>query len=118
MLLSCETRGTLLVLTGLKARVDAHNADDFKEQAREFLNTSTLDCALDLNRVNFMDSTGISVLVSLLKYIGPDRRLELCSLTPPIRKTLRLTRLDTVFSIRESVHKAELAQTPKATGTT
>ena len=117
MLISCETRGPLMVLTVLKARIDAQNVGEFKEEAREHLRSSTLDCAMDLSKVSFMDSSGISTMVSLLKYVGPDRKLELCGMTPPVTKTMRLTRLDTVFFTRDSVREAELAREPRSTGT-
>lgn len=117
MLLSCEDRGALMVMTVMKARIDAQTAPEFKDQAREFLGTGTQDCALDLSRVSFMDSSGIGALVALLKFMGRERRLELCGMTPAVAKTMRLTRLDTVFVTQDSLRSALDARGLAATGT-
>jgi anti-sigma B factor antagonist len=34
------------------------------------------------------------------KLLGPDRPLELAALTPTVEKVFRLTRMDSVFTIR------------------
>ena len=117
MLLSCEDHGPLMVLTVMKARVDAQTAPEFKDQARDFLGSGTQDCALDLSRVSFMDSSGIGALVALLKFMGRERKLELCGLTPAVAKTMRLTRLDTVFITRDTLRSALHARGLAATGT-
>ena len=115
MLTSCDVRGDLLVLAVEHARIDAQSVDQMMDEMREHLNSNSLDCALDLSKVSFMDSTGISTLVSLLKHVGPDRRLELCGLTPQVQKTMKLTRLDNVFYTRPSVRDAELARGTRST---
>lgn len=117
MLLSCEDHGPLLVLTVMKARLDAQTAPEFKDQAREFLGTGTQDCVLDLGRVSFMDSSGIGALVALLKFVGPKRKFELCALNPAVAKTMRLTRLDTIFITRDTLRTALHARGLAATGT-
>lgn len=110
MIISCETRGQLMILTVEKPRIDSQIASMFGEEAEEYLGNNRLDCAVDLSQVRFMDSTGLSSLVSLLKFVGPDRKLELCGLTPQVTKTLKLTRLDDIFVTRADVREAELAR--------
>ncbi|MFK7945492.1 MAG: STAS domain-containing protein [Paracoccaceae bacterium] len=117
MLLSCEDHGPILVLTVLKARIDSQSAMEFKAEAREFLSTGDQDCALDLSRVSFADSSGIGALVALLKFMGRDRKLELCGMNPAVAKVMRLTRLDTVFISHDSVKSALANRGLSATGT-
>ncbi|MEM1297670.1 MAG: STAS domain-containing protein [Pseudomonadota bacterium] len=114
MVLSCETRGDLMILTVEKPRIDSQIAGVFRDEAEDYLSDNRVDCAVDLSNVRFMDSTGLSSLVSLLKFIGPDRKLELCGLTPQVTKALKLTRLDDIFVTRANVREAELAREARA----
>lgn len=40
------------------------------------------------------------------KLLGPDRALELSSLTPTVEKVFRLTRMDSIFTIHPSLEVA------------
>ena len=56
---------------------------------------------LDLRGVNFIDSSGLGVLVRILARTGHDN-LKLCGLTSRTLETLKITRLSTVFDIHET----------------
>lgn len=106
MLISGERKGPYLVLTVQRARIDAEMTDAFKAEALDHLACDQGDCLLDLNKVGFMDSSGIGALVGLLKLVGGERNLVLCGLSPAVAATLRLARLDRVFSTMPSVADA------------
>jgi anti-sigma B factor antagonist len=53
--------------------------------------------ALDLTRVDFLDSSGLGALVGLLKTVRPTGELILFGLKPSVQEILRLTHLDSVF---------------------
>jgi anti-sigma B factor antagonist len=38
-----------------------------------------------------------------MKALAPDRKLELSGLTPTVQKVFRLTRMDTIFTIHDSL---------------
>ena len=61
---------------------------------------------LNLGRVDFLDSSGLGAVVGVMKLLGNGRRLELVGLTPNVQKVFRLTRLDTVLTIHESLAAA------------
>lgn len=61
---------------------------------------------LDMSRVGFLDSSGLGALVAVMKFLAPARRLELACLQPNVEKVLKLTRMDTVFHIHETVAQA------------
>lgn len=84
-------------------RIDAACAIQFKEQMRVVCNEPQQTVLLDLSRVNFLDSSGLGAVVAVMKLLGPGRRLELASLSPSVAKVFRLTRMDTVFLIHDSV---------------
>lgn len=118
MLLLREDHGAVVILSVQKARIDAESASHLGEEARPIIAATQGDCVIDLDHVTFLDSSGIGMLVGLLKAIGQDRRLILCGLAPAVQRVMKLTRLDAVFLISESVSTAlaDLDQPHSATG--
>jgi anti-sigma B factor antagonist len=60
---------------------------------------------LELRGVDFIDSSGLGMLVRILARTGPDN-LKLCGLTSRVSKALKITRLSTVFDCHESEAEA------------
>ncbi len=81
-------------------RLDAAAALEFKEAIRRAIAEAGNPVILDLSRVTFLDSSGLGALVAVLKMLEPARHLELAGVTGPVAKVLKLTRMDTVFSLR------------------
>lgn len=93
--------GALIVRVG-DARVDAAVAIRFKDEMRDLVANGPATVILDLGRVDFLDSSGLGAVVSVMKSLAPDRRLELASLTPNVERVFRLTRMDRVFTIHSA----------------
>jgi anti-sigma B factor antagonist len=53
--------------------------------------------------VEFLDSSGLGAVIAVMKMLGPERRLELAALGPAVERVVRLTRMDTVFTIHAAV---------------
>ncbi|AXQ94720.1 STAS domain-containing protein [Cereibacter azotoformans] len=106
MNLEAEARGDLLVVRVQEERIDAASAIQFKDRMRELVAAPCPRVLLDLSRVTFLDSSGLGAVVSVMKLLGPDRRLELAALGPVVQKVFRLTRMDRVFTIHERVSDA------------
>jgi anti-sigma B factor antagonist len=67
---------------------------------------------VNLTEVRFMDSTGLGLLVGILKRVrGLDGRLQLVIDSERLLKVFRITALTQVFTIRETVDEA-LADVP------
>jgi anti-sigma B factor antagonist len=113
MLLTTQTRPKVLSILVLEDRIDAASAIQFKEQMRDLTQTAHSRVVLDLARVKFLDSSGLGAIVAVKKLLGPDRALELSSLTPTVEKVFRLTRMDTIFTIHPS-HEAAIANACRA----
>lgn len=111
MQLTTQTRPTVLSVLVLEDRIDASSAIQFKEQMRGLAETSHPRVVLDLAQVKFLDSSGLGAIVAVRKLLGPDRVLELSSLTPTVEKVFRLTRMDTIFTIHPS-HEAAVTDAP------
>lgn len=103
MQIICEDHGHLVVVTFDGRRLDIASKPDFLTAAHESVQPDRQIYVLDLSSVTFVDSSGIGAIVGFMKYLGHNRRLELCGLSPSVRKVFRLTRLDKVFTIRNDL---------------
>ena len=101
MVCKCDDLGHMIVLTYEHRRLDGASTAEFREAARECIRSDCQIYVLDLSAVTFVDSSGVGSIVGLLKHLGRERRLELCALSPMVRKVFRLTRLDKIFTIRK-----------------
>jgi len=73
--------------------------------------------AIDMSGVNYMASVGIGELSHAHQLLGDHQGgLALAALTPRIRELLKLSRMDTILTIRETVDEAvaTLAAPPAA----
>lgn len=94
-----KTTGDTLYLTALERRIDAAGSVEFKEAMRSRIVGAPDNIVLDLQHVEFIDSSGLGALVAMLKFVSKDRRMSLAGLQPSVQGLFRLTRLDTVFTI-------------------
>lgn len=106
MNLQTEERGNALIVTVGEARIDAAVAIQFKDKIREVTAVPTERVIMDMAQVDFLDSSGLGAVVAALKLLGPERKLELAGLTPTVAKVFRLTRMDGVFTIHDSLDAA------------
>ena len=106
MQLKTETRPKVISVRVMEDRIDAATAIQFKERMRDVTRDGPVRVVLDLARVQFLDSSGLGAIVAVKKLLGPDRVLELSSLTATVEKVFRLTRMDSVFTIYPSLEVA------------
>lgn len=95
-----------LVVTVMEPRIDASVAIQFKDKMREATNGVSGRIFLDLHGVEFVDSSGLGAIVAALKQLEADQKLELAALSPTVAKVFRLTRMDKVFPIHDSLESA------------
>ena len=94
------------IVTVEDSRIDAAVAITFKDQMRDVTREGPDRVILDLTRVDFIDSSGLGAVVAAMKQLGPERKLDLAGLSPTVDKVFRLTRMDTVFAIHDSLDAA------------
>lgn len=99
MLMSATEQGDCLVIAVHEKRLDAAVAVQFKDKVRELADQNQNRIVLDLSEVDFLDSSGLGAVVSAMKHLKRDRRMDLAGLSPPVDKVFRMTRMDTVFRI-------------------
>jgi anti-sigma B factor antagonist len=92
--------------------IDVYTAPTLRERLTTLVDEGRTDLVVDLTQVRFMDSTGLGLLVGVLKRVrGLDGRLQLVIDSERLMKVFRITALTQVFTIRETLDEA-LADAP------
>jgi len=99
MKLETEKIGQAMVLTPVARRLDASVALRFKEAVAAVIQQGETALILDFSRVDFIDSSCLGALISLLKSLSGKGQLVLCSLNSNIKAMFSLTRMDRVFTL-------------------
>jgi anti-sigma B factor antagonist len=101
-----ETHAPYTVVS-LEGEVDIFFAPKLREKLIDLVNQGRRHIVVDLDAVDFLDSTGLGVLVGGLKRLrSHDGEMSLVCTQPRILRVFELTRLDTVFAIHPSVSAA------------
>ena len=92
-------------------RLDAFTVPALREQITKFSDDGVLYFVLDLSGVSFMDSAGVTVLVSLLRRTRPlGGNVKLVRPTQDAAmRVLRLTKMDQAFTILDKVDDSLMA---------
>jgi anti-sigma B factor antagonist len=87
--------------------IDVYTAPQLRERLTALVEAGDRQVVVDLARVEFLDSTGLGVLVGALRRLrGVDGELSLVCAQERLLKIFRITGLDRVFSLYESVDAA------------
>jgi anti-sigma B factor antagonist len=106
LLLQTKESGAWTVIE-VRGEVDLYSAPRLKELIGDLASGGRTRIAVELEGVEFMDSTGLGVLISGLKRCREaGGTLSLVSPTDPVRKVLGITGLDKVFPIHDSASEA------------
>lgn len=94
------------VLT-VRGEVDVYTAPRLRERLVEMAGAGQYNIVVDLEGVDFLDSTGLGVLVGGLKRLrSHDGDLQLVCTQHRILKVFEITGLTKVFSIHDSIDAA------------
>lgn len=91
--------GNVLVITPRQSRIDASVSTEFKGRMVDLINQGNRLIVLDLSHVDFIDSSGLGVMVSSLKTIDGDGDLVICCIRDTVMGLFNLTRMNRVFHI-------------------
>jgi anti-sigma B factor antagonist len=84
-------------------RLDTHTTPDVKLWLESIVASKPAQLVINLNAVNFVDSTGLATLVQGMKRCREhEGDLLLCDLQRPVRMIFELPRLDKAFTIYPS----------------
>lgn len=84
----------------ISGRIDLVTSNTLKDAIRERLHRQRLALVLNLERVDFINSSGLGALVSMLKDVRlVNGRMALCDLAPYVQEIFEITQLSNVFEI-------------------
>ena len=102
---SREESGRTVVEVG--GEIDVYTAPTLRERLNELVSSGHHHLVVDMEKVDFLDSTGLGVLVGGLKRVrSHDGSLQLVCTQEKILKVFRITGLTKVFPIHASVAEA------------
>jgi anti-sigma B factor antagonist len=107
MQLSTREDGRITILTVEGDLVIGEAEAHFKKTVARLLEEGRVNLLVDLNAVNFLDSSGLGALVRAMttsQNEGGQTKLLRCG--PQVRKVLEMTKLDSVFEIFDDLETA------------
>lgn len=111
MLLETRFERDIVVITPLEPVIDVRVAAAFRAAIIDRIDQGHRHVLVNLERVQFMDSSGLAALVSGLKRMGRGGDMAVCSLSPNVRSILELSHLNRVIRIADSDDTRDLALT-------
>jgi anti-sigma B factor antagonist len=91
----------------VEGEIDVYTAPKLREKLIELVSEGSYDVVVNLEGVDFLDSTGLGVLVGALKRVkAHDGSLSLVCTQDKILKIFKITGLTKVFPIHDSVDEA------------
>ncbi len=98
---------SLTKVLGISGRLNALSSPDLKAEIKKTLATGAQNLIIDLRGTDFVDSSGLSALVSGLKQTRESGgRLRLAGLNDQTLTVFKLTMLDRIFEIFPDVDHA------------
>ncbi len=95
------------VVVAVRGEVDIATAPKLREKLVELASQGAQQVVVDLDAVEFLDSTGLGVLIGGMKRLrGLDGDLTLVCTQPRILKVFEITGLNRAFTIHETVDAA------------
>ena len=98
--------GDVLIVKVLDKRLDAQAANDFKEKISGYISNGSQSIVLNMSEVDFVDSSGLGAMVSVLKLLGEEGQLVICGTAESVMRLFKLTRMNKLFSIFEGESEA------------
>jgi len=89
----------IAILRVTVGRLDAIAAPDFKKEVSNIVESGTARIIVDLQDVQFMDSSGLGAIVASFKLTGHKGDFVLCNMNEAVSEIFSLTHMDTLFDI-------------------
>lgn len=94
------TKAPFYLKVTLKGDLDLYNAPHFKDKLLEELSSNPKHLLFDLKELNYIDSSGIGVLINLFTYLKKhNKQLILAYVTTQVLRILDMTSLTGLFTI-------------------
>ena len=90
-------------IIGLQERLDLTTASELKDASRDIIEKENCKLILNMEAVDFINSSGLGALVSILKDVRSSKgTLKLSNLAPYVKEIFDITQLSNIFDICEN----------------
>lgn len=103
MSFNTKIENNIAVITISASRLDAAIAPGLKDTVAGVLSRGAEKVIVDLEKVEFMDSSGLGAVIGSFKLTGQGGEFVLCNLQESVQEIFKLTHMDKVFNIFESL---------------
>lgn len=108
MMISCDKKNNVLVITPKTEVLDALASPEFKQKVMDLINNKdSKNVVLDLHQLQFIDSSGLGSFLSVLRVLhGHGGELKLACMNRPVRAVFELVSMHKIFEIFNSTDEA------------
>lgn len=101
-----RSEGDITILN-LRGHLDLTSSSALKEASMEVLNSEARKMILNMDKVDYINSSGLGALVSILKEVRNSQgAMRLTNLAPIVREIFDLTQLTDLFEIYQDEKQA------------
>jgi len=91
------------VVVSIEGSVDIQSSPELRGELKVALDGKTPKLVVDMERVSFVDSSGLATLIEAMQRMLPyEGKLLLCNLSKTVQGVFELANLDTIFKITGS----------------
>jgi len=94
-----EKLADTLVVKPLVKRIDASFVPEFKAVMLSRIGSGNVKILLDLSEIDFIDSSALGAILSILKILGGKGGIAICGLREMVGTVFRLSHMDKIFRI-------------------
>ncbi len=105
--LEVKIDGKIAYIKPLIKSIDASVSTEFKSKLVDLINNGNNQFVLDFSGIDFVDSSGLGALISVLKTLTLNKgKIVLCGLNASIKSLFAITRMNQVFTICDNPQTA------------
>lgn len=101
-----ETKNDVLIITPQERHLDSSISSEFREKIRDLVQQGNTRIIINLSAVDFIDSSGLGVLVLGHKEVRKKGELKIAAANAQINNLMSLVRLDQVLNIYSNEQEA------------
>ena len=100
------TEGKSLIAQ-ISGEIDHHSAEEIRKKIdRDYHMTKAIDIILDFKNVNFMDSSGVGMIMGRYKNLEPYGKVKICGLNEGIKRIFDISGLGRIITEYETLNDA------------
>lgn len=89
-----------------EGELDIFSSPNFKEKVVNAFESRNSDIIIDLEKLEYVDSTGLGALISILRRLKEsNNKIYIDNIKPNIKKLFLITELDKLFVIRSEINE-------------